>query len=457
MPPTYPLTGTAAAELEARLANFRLGQSRLGFMNPTLRMTVGGTDRSTLVDKYSIRVTYRLNQPSVASMTVFGFTPTEGQEIKIAIGAITNLLFAGHITQVKQIADGLRTNVKYSISCQDYSWLLDRRRVFRSYLTSDSCESVINDLMASFSSGFTTTHVQQGLGQITGMPFTMETLSGCLNRLAEKFSANWHIDPVKDLHFYSTDRVPTPHDLTTAYTDFENVALSVDLSQVRTRIYVEGAGSVVSSNFTYGDAVLNLDTAVDFSTSGGDVRVGQYAPLGANRMRYTAVSGGPPVNQLLGFGGAPDNLNTDLRNLFPSIIPLGTEINIWVQVEDSAAQAALAALEGGDGIHEDYIQDRRLNTDGATARGNAELTKNKNPKETLTYRTHDPNTRPGAKVTANLNSPTNISGTFTIQSVTVNAIEQAYNRHPWYEVEATSVQRTLWDVYQDFLNKANRI
>jgi hypothetical protein len=37
------------------------------------------------------------------------------------------------------------------------------------------------------------------------------------------------------------------------------------------------------------------------------------------------------------------------------------------------AQATLAALEGGDGVHEHYLSDNRLSIAGATARGQAEL------------------------------------------------------------------------------------
>src|SRR4051812_30779192 len=130
--PTYPLTGSAAAEVEARLNIMRLAQTRLGYMNPTIRLTVGGTDRSTLVKKGSVRITRNLNAPSTATMTCVGFTPVEGQEVVIAIGAITNRIFGGHITRVNQNHEGLQSNLTFSVSCQDYTWILNTKQVFRS-------------------------------------------------------------------------------------------------------------------------------------------------------------------------------------------------------------------------------------------------------------------------------------------------------------------------------------
>lgn len=449
MPPTYPLTGTAAAELEARLGNFRLAQSRLGFMNPLIRMTIAGTDRVGLIEKTSIRITKRVNVPATLTFSTIwdpGFAPTEGQEVILAVGAISNRRFGGHITNVKQVHNPQGGRVLYSVTCQDYSWLFDRRQVCKTYGI-DTVESIIADLVSTYTTGFTTSHVQQGLGRFDdGMPFTMEKPTQCLKRLADKVGATFYIDPFKDVHFFTTDAAATPHDLTSSFKDYENVVLETDLSQIITRVYVEGAGSTLAQQWDVNTDLFLTDNT-NFNAAGGDVRIGAYAPTGTARLRYSATASS---NRILMSGGVDfDPIIFATINNSPYLpFPIGTPVNMWLKVDDAAAQTALAALEGGDGIHESYIQDRRLSLQGMTDRGNGELTANKTAVDTLTYRTHDPNTRPGAKVTVNLSAPASIAATFTIQTVTETAYETATNRHPWLEVEATSKSRTLWDLYR---------
>lgn len=124
-----------------------------------------------------------------------------------------------------------------------------------------------------------------------------------------------------------------------------------------------------------------------------------------------------------------------------------TDIVMYVQVDDAAAQTALAAVEGGDGIHEFLVQDGRLNTDGATARANAELAIFGAAIESIAYKTRDTSTRAGRAVAVSLASPTSISGTFLIRQVTIRGFDElgARTAHsarafPIREVEATPVR-----------------
>lgn len=451
MPPTYPLTGVNAAEVEARLAVMRLAQTRLGYMNPVLRITIGGTDRTTQFEKTSVRITRRTNTPTTATLsTILGptFTPAEGQIVIIGLGAIGNVLFGGHITDVKQSHNPQGTSVKFSLSCQDYTWLFDRRQVTKTY-GSSLVSTIVADIIASFTTGFTSTHVEPSATTLSdGISFTMEKPSQCLKRLADKESgATFYIDPSKDVHFGATDRAPNPHNLTSSFKDYENVVLDTDLSQVVTRVYVEGAGSVLSgysgSGWVPGASIV-VDDASVFPDPGTtfDLRIGSYMPVNGRRLRYQRQS---LVTQVLDPQSAGDSTYTDFTDMGP--FPNSTPVNMWLMSENTSAQTALAALEGGDGIHESYIQDRRLSATGMQDRATDALL-NSAAVDTLTYRTHDPSTRPGAKVTVSLASPVSISGTFTIESVTITGFEEAALHHPWYEVEASSKNRTIWDVYR---------
>jgi hypothetical protein len=449
----FPITGTDPANMEARLAVMRLASSRLGYMNPVLRLTIGGTDRTAKVLKETIRVMLSSEGPSSAAFTVYGFEPIKGQTIVLAVGAIGNAMFAGTITKVSLLASTSASmhNVRYAVQCQDYTWLLNRRQVMRQY-ASDNVESILADLITNFSTGFTTKHVNQGLGFLTGpTPFTMETVSSCIRRLAKQVSAYWYVDATQDLHFFAAgqDRVPQPHALTTAYIDYENLRLETDLTSVITRMYGEGVGTTLSATAPLSGISFFVTVPENsmFPDTTFDIRLGNYAPVNGRRFR-ASKSGTTQISYAI--NQATDYLPyDDLQAMYP--FPIGTTVNLWKMVEDTTAQAALAALEGGDGIHEDYIQDRRLGQDGLTSAITGELNRRKNPVETLRYRTHDPCSKPGSLVTVtslpiNLPTPQTLTGTYTIQSVTISGLEKAHDHHPWYEVVASSQQRSLWDI-----------
>ena len=80
-------------------------------------------------------------------------------------------------------------------------------------------------------------------------------------------------------------------------------------------------------------------------------------------------------------------------------------MTLLVICQDVAAQAALAAAEGGDGIHDATISDGTLTSNAAAlARGTAELQLFARPQVEVTYATHDPRTRSGKPITVNLPS-----------------------------------------------------
>jgi hypothetical protein len=95
----------------------------------------------------------------------------------------------------------------------------------------------------------------------------------------------------------------------------------------------------------------------------------------------------------------------------------GDEVNLFVQVDDLAARAAIASLLGTDGIIEDYIQDRRLSHREALARGTAQLATKNQVRVELRYTTRDLNMRTGRMQQVNLGAPFTLVGAFLVQSV----------------------------------------
>lgn len=89
-----------------------------------------------------------------------------------------------------------------------------------------------------------------------------------------------------------------------------------------------------------------------------------------------------------------------------------------VTIDETAAQAELAALEGGDGVHEHVIDAETLTVQGCIDRANAELDQFARVIPSVTYATRDTTTRAGRIVTIDLQGLPSVTGTFTIQQVT---------------------------------------
>ena len=94
-------------------------------------------------------------------------------------------------------------------------------------------------------------------------------------------------------------------------------------------------------------------------------------------------------------------------------------MNLFVQSDDTAGQTTLAGYIGGDGIQEEYVQDRRLSKREAAAHGLAVLAQRASLFTTVAYTVHDNNARTGRTQSVNLASPTSVTGSFLIQDVTV--------------------------------------
>lgn len=131
----------------------------------------------------------------------------------------------------------------------------------------------------------------------------------------------------------------------------------------------------------------------------------------------------------------------------------GDDVNILEQVDDTAAQATLLALIGGDGIVEEYVQDRRLSKTECRARGQAILNLRRAIEGSLRYTCRDLRTRSGLSITVSLAGTTNIAGTFKLQQVTIrdftNSVRTLY---PTRLVEGSTTRFS----FEDLLRQARQ-
>ena len=204
-----------------------------------------------------------------------------------------------------------------------------------------------------------------------------------------------------------------------------------------------------------GATTLVVASVRDFPTTGG------WAPIGNGQqvIRYSGISGAQTLTGIpaVGVGAitASVSYGSTITNApcltgvtginFP--IVHGDPVNLWIRVDDLAAQALLRTLiTGTDGVIEDYLQDRRLSATEARARGTAHLAARNQINVTVRYRSHDLNTTVGARVLVNLPAPIGISGEFSIQQVTIGEFDPRGRSAPTFTVEASSTRFSFDDL-----------
>lgn len=222
-------------------------------------------------------------------------------------------------------------------------------------------------------------------------------------------------------------------------------------------------GATITAVQPAGSTSLLVNDTANFSGAGGSARVGSQVftytsrsvasgagsltgiPASGAGSLSAAVNGGDTV--LVGSGGNGTLSGIPASGVGSIVYPIneGDDINIWVVVDDVAAQAALAALEGGssDGIQEEYIQDRRISEAEANARGSALLALRSEVEIRLHYVCRDYLTAAGKTVHVNLTYPTAVSGDFLIQDVAIADFTERPDLYPLFTANTSTVRFTL--------------
>jgi hypothetical protein len=207
-------------------------------------------------------------------------------------------------------------------------------------------------------------------------------------------------------------------------------------------------------------------TAIPVSSVGPFGSLG-WALIGSQRVRYASVSAtaltGIPAS---GAGSLTATVNYGTEILAAPLltgipasgsgairlaIKQGDPVNLLVIIDDAAAQAAMAALTGADGIIEGALSDNRISQGEAISRGEAMLAQKKDPQITVRYRTRDPTTRSGATITIDL-PVLGITGTYQIQDVRIGGF-LGTNLAPTYDATASSQRLTFEDLLRQMRTK----
>jgi hypothetical protein len=308
----YPVLMGARVPLYALSNVARSGATRSNYVGTKTYINIGGIDygwghvgvgvgvlAESLTKNDAIN-----NTPVTLQFTARGWIPVEGADVVITLGSRNNQgrLFGGTIlsTRHRYVGDDpIARNMLYDVSCIDYSWALDRRKVSGNY-TNASVAAIVASLMTWAPSGYTT-RVDPDIGAeiLDQITFTEQGLSSAFAQLAKRVGGDFLCDFSKVVHlFFDNTALAPPSIVNSVHPSLANLQFTRDLSQVATRVLGSFGGSNALDQIAPGAALLPVETAAWYLTAGGVVLVGQQ------RVSYSGivVGGG---GSLVGPGAAP--------------------------------------------------------------------------------------------------------------------------------------------------------
>jgi hypothetical protein len=307
----YPVLQGAKVPLYALSNVARSGATRSNYVGSRMFINIGGIDfgSGALGDGVGVLAESLTksdainNTPVTLAFTARGWVPVEGSDVVVTLGSKNNgrREFGGTIlsTRHRYVGDKpVAANMLYDVSCIDYTWGLDRRKVSGNY-TNASVAAIAASLL-TFAPGYTL-RVEPDIGAelLDQITFTEQGLSSAFAQLAKRVGGDFLCDFAKVVHlFYENTALAPPTIVNAVHPSLANIAFTRDLSQVATRVLGNFGGSNALEQLAPGATLLPVETAAWYLPQGGTVLVGQQ------RVTYggLVVGGG---GSLVGPGASP--------------------------------------------------------------------------------------------------------------------------------------------------------
>jgi len=310
----------------SRVAQYFAAQATIGVRSNSNLVLIGRGASDVLitfngVETNAVRIntvviTDILNEaPNTATFVVNGTVPSFGTVVRIGLRDVSsnNLLFAGTVKASEEYYEGKPGNTAWQVTCEDFTFLFNRRRVIGTW-KNVSATQVASDIVTRFTSTFSPSGIQ-GIGYGSALPPITVTFDGhtpmdALTQVANLvggYAAGPDYNRV--VYLFVTDPRPVPSPVTPGHPllmMFPPVRATYDLTQVRTRVDVQGAGTAVGgpADFNIGPEFgqLPLEESKIFTpgTSGQviteDAQILSYSDLAPGK-QATVVRGNvsPPL------------------------------------------------------------------------------------------------------------------------------------------------------------------
>ncbi|HEX6956265.1 MAG TPA: hypothetical protein VF156_15430 [Agromyces sp.] len=461
-------------------------------MAGALTLTIGGVDRSSMLQKGSLQIADEAQNRSTCRFVIVDtagvYRPTTGVEVTI-VDADGNTVFGGSIEKPRRSKRTKGGALSTDVTCVDYNAIADRHIVARSYVGQAAGEIVRdivqNDLagegISVIGSTISVTGSQIGdvlsgaaevgtaqVGAIrhTGVQdgpvideatFVYEKASQAFDALAELIGFYWNIGYDKTLTFAPPEQVQAPFDIIEGSdapdadqrSNFRDLVVEESREQYRNRQYLRaGTGETDSRTESFkGDGATKTfllafpaHTEPVVTVNGVAKTVGiQGVETGKDWYWNKGES------ELTQADGAAALLSTDtLAATYTGEYPL-----IVVSSNDDAI-ADRAAIEGGSGVYEEIIDDESLDTvDLANEKAAALLRRYGRIAERIDFQTDETGLRAGQLV--RIWSPDNgVDGDYFIESIDASDVGAADGR---IRHDVTAILGERLDNWIDFFRR----
>lgn len=219
-----------------------------------LSVKINNVDKTNLIDWKSFQVVEVLTKEAdifTFSLKGKSYKPELSDEVEIFDG--TTKIYGGYVIEVEDRIGGGLMNV-VEVTCKDYTHILDRLLVFKSYpkgrTTNLYAEDIVKDIIQNFTSGFTTNNVK-ALVKIESIAFNYDQVSKALQMIAQQIDYDWYVDQNKDVHFFSKEENLAPFELNDDGGNFVwgSLVLQKNVSQIKNSIYIRGGDKTESKDW----------------------------------------------------------------------------------------------------------------------------------------------------------------------------------------------------------------
>lgn len=385
-----------------------------------INFTIAGFDRTGDVSvDWSIEQVLTHEEDACSLLIISGEKPAAGEELVITYG--TDKLFAGIIDTVKEDYKTGKITF-YKCSARDYSYLIDKRLVVETY-QNQSADNIFKDIAAKYAWGFSDSHVEPGAPQVERISFNYKRPSDCFKELCEYVGWDWFVDYNKDLHFFNPAKLAEQAPIVVDNgSKVRKIKHDIDTATLRNRVYVLGS-TMLSDPQTVqwkADGVARIWT-LPWNPHEMSLTVGEITKTVGIENVHEEADYDYLLNSKEKYLRCSEQTTTPVEGTTMSLIAK-QDIDVITMVEDLESQAAIALVQGGDGVYEHSVADDSLTTiEAAEAAGMADLRQHANPRVKGSFETEVSGWQPGQLVDIRIPDK-NLYGTYLVQKVTISPV-----------------------------------
>lgn len=208
-----------------------------------LVLKINGVDRSSSIDWQSLSWVSVLTKEVdrlefLIKKTTSKTIPALNDTIELLEDGVK--IFGGSLVERNEKMLGGRL-VGYECRAKDWSHKLDGKLVTKNY-SGLTAKAIVLNIIATFTSGFTTTNVKGDTITVGSIKFNYEQVTRAITQLADQISWDWYVDADKDIHFFDEETNTAPFNLDDNSGNFEWNSLEINQTvlNLKNHVFVRG-------------------------------------------------------------------------------------------------------------------------------------------------------------------------------------------------------------------------